>query len=235
MQTATYAEHIAEFRSRLIKVTIAVVLGSVVGFIFNERILEFLVEPYLIAEPDATLNFFRPGEAFSIVMKVSLWAGAVFASPVILYQIWAFVSPALTKREKRWAIPLTVVFVALFLGGIAVGYIALARGLGFLLDFGGDLLTDTIGADFYLKFAMRFLLAFGIAFEFPVFLFVAMAFGALTSAKLRANRRWAVVIILVVAAVITPSGDPYTMLTLAIPMYVLYELAILAGRFILKK
>lgn len=235
MQTATYREHIAELRSRLIKVAIAVLVGSVVGFIFNEQILEFLVEPYLVTEPDATLNFFRPGEAFSIVMKVSLWAGAVLASPVILYQVWAFVSPALTPREKRWAIPLTGVFVALFIGGMAVGYVALSRGLGFLLDFGGDLLTDTIGADFYLKFAMRFLLAFGIAFEFPVFLFVAMAFGITTSAKLRANRRWAVVIILIVAAIITPSGDPYTMLTLAVPMYVLYELAILAGRFILKK
>jgi len=235
MQTATYAEHIGELRGRLIKVSVAVLVGSVVGFVFNEQILDFLAEPYQLAVPDSNLNFFRPGEAFSIVMKLSLWTGAVVASPIILYQLWAFVSPALTRREKRWAIPMTGIFVALFLAGIAVGYLALSRGLTFLLEFGGDSLQPVIGADLYLKFAMRFLLAFGIAFEFPVFLFAMTAFGILSTKQLRANRRWAVVIILIVAAVITPTGDPLTLLMLSVPMYLLYEIAILAGRFILKK
>lgn len=235
MQTATYSQHIGELRGRLIKVSIAVLVGSIVGFVFNEQILDFLAEPYRIAVPDSNLNFFRPGEAFSIVMKIALWTGAVVASPVILYQLWAFVAPALTRREKRWALPLTAIFVALFLAGITVGYIALSRGLTFLLEFGGDALQPVIGADLYLKFAMRFLLAFGIAFEFPVFLFAMMAFGILSSKQLRSGRRWAVVVILVVAAVITPTGDPLTLLMLSVPMYLLYEVAILAGRFILKK
>ena len=108
-------------------------------------------------------------------------------------------------------------------------------GLVFLIDFGGDALQPVIGADLYFKFAMRFLLAFGIAFEFPVFLFAAAAFGAVNSTQLRSSRRWAVVIILVVAAFITPSGDPLTLLMLATPMYLLYEVTILAVRFILKK
>ncbi|MCB1245875.1 MAG: twin-arginine translocase subunit TatC [Acidimicrobiia bacterium] len=235
MQTATYAEHLAEFRSRLIKCVIAVLVGSVLGFAFNEQVLAFLSEPYRIAVPGAPLNFFRPGEAFSIVMKMSLWAGVVFASPVILYQIWAFVSPALTPREKKWAVPLTLVFVTLFLAGITVGYYALARGLTFLFEFGGDNLNPVIGADDYLKFSMRFLLAFGISFEFPVFLFAAMAVGVTTSQKLRSGRRWAVIAILVVAAVITPTGDPLTLMMLSVPMYLLYEAAILAGRVFLKK
>ncbi|MGI9642295.1 MAG: twin-arginine translocase subunit TatC [Acidimicrobiia bacterium] len=232
---ATYASHLGELRDRLIKVAIAVAIGSVIGFIFHEQVLAFLAEPYHEAVPDSSLAFFRPTEAFSLVMKISLWTGAILASPVILYQTWRFVAPALTRREKKWAIPLTAIFVALFLLGITVGYLALSRGLVFLLDFGGDALQPVIGADLYFRFAMRFLLAFGIAFEFPVFLFAAAAFGAVNSEQLRKGRRWAVVVILLVAAFITPTGDPLTLLMLSVPMYLFYEITILAVRFILKK
>ena len=233
--TATYMEHLTELRSRVIKVAIAVVVGSVIGFLVHEQVLDFLVEPYRVAVPDAGLAFFRPTEGFSAVMRVSLWTGVILASPVILYQTWRFVAPALTKREKRWAIPITVVFVLLFLAGIVVGYLALGRGLEFLLGFGGEALEPVIGADYYLKFAMRFIMVFGIAFEFPVFLFAAAAMGVVTSATLRENRRWAVVIILVVAAFITPTGDPLTLLMLSVPMYLLYEVTILAVRFGLRR
>jgi sec-independent protein translocase protein TatC len=154
---------------------------------------------------------------------------------VILYQIWRFVAPALSTKEKRWAYPLAGLFGLLFIFGVAVGYLALERGLGFLLDFGGDSLRPLVGVDAYLRFATRFIFVFGIAFEFPVFLFAAAAIGAVSSKMLRSNRRWAVVIILVAAAVITPSGDPLTLLMLAVPLYVLYELSILAIRFILRK
>lgn len=233
--TATYMEHLAELRNRVIKVAIAVGIGSVVGFLIHEQVLDFLVDPYRQAVPDAGLAFFRPTEGFSAVMRVSLWTGAILASPVILYQTWRFVAPALTKKEKRWAIPITMIFVLLFFAGIVVGYLALGRGLEFLLGFGGDALEPVIGADFYLRFAMRFILVFGIAFEFPVFLFVAAAMGVVTSLTLRSNRRWAVVIILVVAAFITPTGDPLTLLMLSAPLYLFYELTILAVRFGLRK
>ena len=125
--------------------------------------------------------------------------------------------------------------VALFLAGVVVGYMALERGLGFLLDFGGDALTPIIGADFYLKFAMRFILAFGLAFEFPVFLFGVAAVGGVASKTLRSNRRWALLVILIAAAIITPSGDPMTLMLLSVPLYVLYELTILAIRIILRR
>lgn len=233
--TATYLEHLGELRDRVIKIAVAVVIGSVIGFLVHEQVLDFLIEPYRVAVPDGGLAFFRPTEGFSVVMRVSLWTGVILASPVIFYQTWRFVAPALTKREKRWAIPLTVVFVVLFLAGIVVGYLALERGLVFLLGFGGDALEPVIGADFYLKFAMRFILVFGIAFEFPVFLFAAAAAGVVSSATLRSNRRWAVVIILVVAAFITPTGDPLTLLMLSTPLYLFYEVTILAIRFGLRK
>ena len=227
--------HLEEFRSRLIKAAIAIAVGTAIAFYFNEELLEFLAEPFRIAEPDGALAFFRPTEAFSTVMRLSIFGGIVLAAPVILYQMWRFAAPALSPREKRWAYPITAVLVLLFMMGIFVGYSALERGLGFLLDFGGDTLEPVIGADFYLKFATRFILAFGIAFEFPVFLFAAAAVGAVTSTKLRNNRRWALLIILLAAALITPSGDPMTLALLAVPLYLLFEMTILAIRWILRK
>jgi sec-independent protein translocase protein TatC len=227
--------HLIELRGRVVKSAIALGVGTAIAFFFNEQILGLLARPYQIAVPEGTLAFFKPTEAFATVMRMSLFGGVIIASPVILYQLWRFVAPALTRREKRWAYPITVTFVFLFLFGIVVGYVALERGLGFLLEFGGDTLTPVIGADFYLKFATRFILAFGLAFEFPVFLFAAAAVGAVSSKMLRSNRRWALLIILIAAAVITPSGDPMTLMLLSTPLYVLYELTILAIRFVLRK
>lgn len=234
-QPIPFMEHVGELRNRIIKSLIAVGVGTIIAFIFNEEILDILVRPYRIALPGEDLAYFRPTEAFSVVMRVSLFGGFILASPVVLYQLWRFVAPALTPREKRWAIPTTAIFAALFITGVAVGYWSLSRGLGFLLNFGGDALTPVINADFYLKFAMRFILAFAISFEFPVFIFAVAAVGAISSAQLREGRRWAVLVIVVFAAVITPSGDPLTLALLAVPMYVLYELAILAVRWILHK
>lgn len=233
--TMPFTAHLVELRSRVIKMAIAVAIGSLVAYFFNEEILDLLVEPYRSLDPDAALATFKPTEAFSVVMKVSLWGGVILASPVITYQLWRFISPALSKKEKRWVIPMVAILTVLFVSGVVVGYLALERGLVFLLGFGGDAIEPIIGADFYLKFAMRFLLAFGIAFQFPVFLFVAAAFGLVTSEKLRQSRRWAIVIILVGAALITPSGDPLTLMMLSMPLYIFYEAAILAIRLILRK
>ncbi len=230
-----FMDHLRELRDRLIKVAIAVAIMTVLSFFFYDRLLELLTAPYKVAVPDGQLAFFKPTGAFSLAMSISLWGGVILSSPVILYQLWRFVAPALTPKEKRWAVPLTAVFVILFLAGIVVGYYALYRGLAFLFEFGGESLTPVIEANNYLKFTMRFLLAFGVSFEFPVFLFAAAAFGAVTSQQLRDVRRWAVVIILVVAAVITPSGDPVTLMMLSVPMYLLYEAAILAIRLFLKR
>jgi sec-independent protein translocase protein TatC len=227
--------HLGELRNRLIKALVAVGAGTIIAFTVNEQILEFLVEPYRVIDPEAQLAFFRPTEAFSLVMRLSLWGGTILASPVIFYQLWRFVAPALTRREKRWIVPLIAVLVVLFGSGLAVGYWSLGRGLNFLFDFGGDSLVPIIGGDEYLKFAMRFLLAFGLSFCFPVFVFAAAAAHVVDSRQLRKARRWAAVIILVVAAVITPTGDPLTLLLLSVPMYLLYEIAILAVRFFLRR
>lgn len=230
-----FMEHLGELRDRLVKMGAAVVAASVASFFFHEWILDLLARPFEQALDSGRLAVFRPTEAFSLVMRLSLFGGIVLASPVILYQLWRFISPALSKSEKKWVVPIITAFTILFAAGVTLGYWALARGLEFLLNFGGDTLDPIIGADNYLGFAMRFILAFGIAFEFPVFLFGAAAAGMVTSQRLRKGRRWAVLGILFAAALITPSGDPLTLMLLSVPLYAMFEMTILAIRFILKK
>jgi sec-independent protein translocase protein TatC len=227
--------HLEELRSRILKAALAVVAGAVVAFIFREWIFDLLVEPYQKVADDRDLVFFRPTEAFSLFMRLSLFGGFVLASPVVIYQLWAFVGPGLTKRERRWVLPIVAILVVLFLGGIWFGYWSLERGLGFLIDFGGDDLEPAIGGDFYLSFAVRFLLVFGIAFEFPVFIFLAAAAGFVGWRTLASGRRWAILLIVTVGAAATPSGDPLTLLLLSAPLYLLYEIDIWLVRLVLRR
>jgi sec-independent protein translocase protein TatC len=226
--------HLVELRSRLIKSVVAVAIGAVVGFIFYRDILAVLAKPYEGAT-DEPLAFFQPTEPFSLALRVALFGGFILASPVIMYQVWRFIGPALTKRERRYVYPLSGVMAFLFLSGIALGYFTLPLALRVLFSFAGDLLQETVGVNFYFSFAMRFLLAFGLAFQFPVFLFAAAALGLVSSRALREQRRWAVVFVVVAAALMTPGGDPITLLMLSTPMYLLYEASILSIRYILKR
>jgi sec-independent protein translocase protein TatC len=227
--------HLAELRTRLFKVAAAIVIGSIVAFIFRNWIFDLLIDPYEQITGDSKLAFFKPTEAFSLFMRLSLFGGFILASPIVIYQVWAFVAPALSKREKRIAVPVVMILVVLFLSGVGFGYWSLQRGLGFLIDFGGDSLDPVIGGSFYLSFAMRFLLVFGIAFEFPVFLYAAAAMGVVGWRQLAAGRRWAVLLIVTIGAVVTPSGDPYTLLLLSVPLYVFYEATIWIVRFTLRR
>ncbi|MCJ7725583.1 MAG: twin-arginine translocase subunit TatC [Acidimicrobiia bacterium] len=227
--------HLDELRSRIFKAGLAVIAGAIVAFVFRNWIFDLLVAPYESVAADHDLVFFRPTEAFSLFMRISMFAGFVLASPVIIYQLWRFISPAMTKREKKWIIPIVAVLVILFLGGISFGYWSLQRGLGFLLDFGSDKLEPTIGGSYYLTFALRFLMVFGISFLFPVFLFAAAAVGVVSWRALARGRRWAVLAIVTVGAVITPTGDPLTLLLLSVPLYLLYEIDIWLIRFLLHR
>ncbi len=228
-------EHLTELRRRLFKAAIAIVVGTIVAFIFRDWIFDLLVAPYESVTDRSDLAFFKPTEAFSLFMRISVFGGFILASPIVIYQTWAFVAPALTKREKRVAIPVVFVLVLLFIGGVGFGYWSLERGLGFLLDFGGDSLDPVIGGDSYLTFAIRFLLVFGFAFEFPVFLYATAAVGVVGWRQLAAGRRWAVLLIVTIGAVVTPSGDPATLLLLSAPLYVFYEVTIWLVRFTLRR
>lgn len=234
----TFWDHFAELRQRIIKMSIAIVVGAVVAFIFREWLLEFLIKPFcdsLPPEETCELYFTRATGAFTVFMRLSLFGGFVLASPVVIFQMWRFISPALTTQEKRYAIPITSVMTTLFLSGVALGYWSLKRGLEFLLGFGGESLRELLNADDYLSFTLRFIMVFGVAFLFPVFLFAAAAVGVVGSQRLRQGRRWAITLIVVIGAVVTPSGDPLTLMLLSTPLYILYELTILAIRFVLRK
>ena len=234
----TFWDHFAELRQRIIKSVIALVVGAIVAFIFREWLLDVLIRPFcetLPPDEPCELFFTRATGAFTVFMRLSFFGGFVLASPIIIFQIWRFVSPALTTQERRYAIPITALMTTLFLSGVALGYWSLRRGLEFLLGFGGDNLQELLNADDYLSFTIRFIVVFGVAFLFPVFLFAAAAVGIVDSARLRAGRRWAITSIVVIGAVVTPSGDPLTLMLLSTPLYVLYELTILAIRFVLRK
>ena len=215
-------EHLDELRWRLVKSAIALTVGAIVAFVFREQLFDVLVNPYRLALPGEDLNQFQVTEGFSIAMRLSLFGGAFLASPVLFYQLWAFVNPALTKKERKWTIPIVAALVLLFSGGAGFGYYILPRGLVFLLGIQPGL-TSVIGASDYFGLTLRFLLVFGAAFEFPVFLFAGAAVGLVTSKQLRKGRRWAVLIIVIVGAVVTPTGDPLTLTALSVPLYLLYE------------
>jgi sec-independent protein translocase protein TatC len=173
-------EHLEELRTRLVKSVVAVGLTTIIAFVFRNWLFDVLTAPWEDVAGDRDLAFFRPTEAFSLFMRLSLFGGLVLASPVVLWQAWAFIAPALTKKERRYIVPASLVLAGLFAAGIALGYWSLGRGLAFLVDFGEGRLDPTVGGSFYLSFAMRFILVFGVAFQFPVFLFALMAVGAVS-------------------------------------------------------
>jgi sec-independent protein translocase protein TatC len=228
-------DHLEELRWRLVKSAVAVAGGSLVAFFFHQRLLAFLVEPYSRVVETEALIFTQVTEAFSVAMRVSLFGGIILASPVLIYQSWAFISPALTPRERRYAVPLSAILAVLFLSGIAFAYWSLPRALQFLLAFGEESIQPFITINNYLSFATRFLLVFGLSFEFPVFIFAAALAGMVGSAQLARGRRWALLLIVIIGAVVTPSGDPLTLTVLSVPLYLLYEATIWAVRLVLRR
>lgn len=214
--------HLDELRWRIVRVGIAVLVGSVVAFVFADQIREIIDRPFNQAAPGSDFQTLAAGEQWGVLMRIALFGGAFLASPVILYQVWAFISPALTAVERKWVIPIVSSLVVLFVGGIVFGYWALPRGLQFLLGIFPDVETNLQLGQYY-SFALRFLLAFGLAFLYPVFLYAAAAARLLSAEKLSAGRRWAIVLIVIGAAAITPTGDALTLFVLSVPLYLMYE------------
>ena len=227
-------DHLAELRRRLIISVVALVVGAIVGFILFDPILSLLIKPYTEATGNTDFVFFDPLEAFATRLKVAAWSGAFLASPVVLWQLWRFITPGLHKKEKRFAIPFIVVSILLFMLGAFVALFTFETALRFLVGMGGDTLTPLFSASKFLSFMILMIIAFGIAFEFPVLLVFLQLAGVLTSRKLRSWRRPALVVIVVLAAVITPSQDPYSLFAMVVPMYIFYEGAILIGRLLKK-
>jgi sec-independent protein translocase protein TatC len=238
--TMTLLDHLEELRGRLIVVIIALAIGSLPGWYLYEPLKELLKEPYcdfLAANPtfnpvpgDCNLYFGSPIDAFTIKLKIVLYLGLALALPVVLYELWMFIVPGLTSRERRYAVPFIVSSLILFAAGAVFAYLALPRGLEFLLGFAGEGVVPLITFDRYFTFVVLVILAFGVSFLLPVLLVSLEMVGVLTPQQLGAWRRWAILAIVVFAAAITPTGDPMTLGALAIPMYLFYEAAIIIGR-----
>ncbi|HEY2331429.1 MAG TPA: twin-arginine translocase subunit TatC [Acidimicrobiales bacterium] len=237
----TLVEHLVELRSRLIKATIAVALGAVVGFFLYNRVLDVLVRPYcdVKASFDATttckLVVTYPLESLTIRLKVSMYLGFLLASPVVLWQLWRFITPGLYDREKRYAVPFVTSSIMLFVAGAALAIVTFPKTLDFFAAFGGSNLELLYTPGKYLGLLVLMMLMFGFGFEFPVVLCFLMVAGVLRWQQLAAVRRYAIVGIFVVVAVITPSGDPITLLALSIPMCIFYEVSIQIGRFLIQR
>lgn len=226
--------HLDELRWRLVKVFAAVVVGAIVVFVFNAPLRELLEKPFFDAAPDNSFQALRPGEEWGVLMRVSMFGGVIVASPVILYQLWAFINPALTSRERRWAMPIVTALVVLFVGGVLFGYWVLPRGLSFLLGIFPEVENDLLIGDYY-SFVLRFLLAFGAAFLYPVFLFATAATGLISSQQMASGRRWALLAVVIGAALITPTGDVLNLAILAIPLYLMYEITYWMVRLVLRR
>lgn len=233
----TVVEHLTELRKRLMIAIGAVLVGAVIAFIFYNPILDFLKQPYcdtLPAGRPCSLFVQDPLEGFAIRLKVAGYGGLFLALPVVLWELWRFITPGLHPKEKRYAVPFIISSVLLFTLGAALAYVTFARALQFLQSVGGPSFEQIYSPAKYLRLVLLMFLAFGLAFLFPVVLVFLELAGVLTSARLRSWRRPAAVVILVVAAVITPSQDPWTLLAMAVPMYIFYEAAIIIGRLLKK-
>ncbi len=229
-------EHLTELRRRLMISIVAVVVGGVVAFALYNHILDFLIDPYCKLPQrrpgPCTLFITDPLEGFATRLKVSTWTGLFLASPVVLFQLWRFVTPGLNPNEKRYAVPFVAASIVLFSLGAVLAKLTFPRALDFLVGVGGPNLETIFSPTKYLRLIILMIAAFGLAFEFPVLLVFLQLAGVLTWRRLASWRRAAAVTIVAVAALITPSQDPYSLLALAAPMYLFYEGSILVGRFL---
>ncbi|HET6475865.1 MAG TPA: twin-arginine translocase subunit TatC [Thermoleophilia bacterium] len=236
----TLFEHLDELRRRLFLSMIAVTVGVLLAAIFSDFMFDILLYPLRqvpgLPESAQTITTFSPAEPFMVSLKVWVVGGIIMASPFLIWQLWAFLSPAFTEGEKRYFYPVVFASSMLFFAGLALGYfLVLPKGLAFLLTFSAGYFNVQLRASEYFIFMALFILAFGVVFELPVILVLLAKVGVVDDKFLRKNRRWAVIILAVSAAFITPSQDAFSMLAMFLPLYILYEVSIVLARFVQPK
>ncbi|MCA9948669.1 MAG: twin-arginine translocase subunit TatC [Anaerolineales bacterium] len=225
-------EHLNDLRVRLTWAAVALIVATVISFIFAEQILNFLMRPYNASViGGATLQTLRPTEGIETFFKVALLSGAIIAMPIILYQFWLFISPGLTDQEKKYVYIFIPSALVLFLLGIAFAWFILApAAIFFLANFMTNIFkTDWTGQE-YISFVTRMLFWMGVAFELPIVVYFVARVGIITAEWLRSQWRFAIVGVAVLAAMITPSIDPVTMLLTMAPLLVLYLLSIVLAK-----
>ena len=223
-EEATLVEHLGELRARLLISLLAIGAGFAVAFIFHEHLIDWLREP--LPEDRRDLVTFGVTEPFFTAVKVSLYAGFALALPVVLWEIWSFLAPAMQEGAQRIVAAFVALASVLFAGGIAFAYwIALPKALAFLTNYDTEFYDVQIRASYYYSFAALTIVALALVFELPIFILALVRLGVLTSAKLRRNRRIGVVLV-VALAVLLPTVDPVSLVIEAVPLLLLFEASI---------
>jgi sec-independent protein translocase protein TatC len=235
----TMVEHLEELRRRVFIALIAIAAGAIVGWFLYNPVLHFILHPYTAACRSLPIGSRPPGARscehvfvqgvvgpFLIRLKIAMYVGLGIALPVVLFQLWRFITPGLTERERKLTVPFILSSLVLFLLGAFFAFWTLPKGLNFLLGFAGSNVVVLPDAGKYISFVLLLTLAFGLSFEFPLVLIFMAWIGIVSSAKLRQWRRFAILFIVIFAAVITPSQDPFTLLAMSIPMILFYEATI---------
>lgn len=244
-----FLEHLGELRKKITISLIGLCVTFVIAFNFSEQILRFLMFPlkysldfsvtkrYMYFAPHDKLQnmklvFLSPAEGFWMNMKIAIVAALILALPIIFQQLWSFISPGLHKKEKKYVVPFVLVATLLFLVGAAFCFfIVLPFAMSFLLTYKiGDFMMPMLSIGQYVDFCLKFILAFGAVFELPIFIIFATRMGFVTPQTLAKNRKYAVLIAFVIAAMLTPTPDAFNQSLMAVPIIILYEVGILASR-----
>ncbi|WP_278675423.1 twin-arginine translocase subunit TatC [Acidaminococcus fermentans] len=226
----TFAEHLGELRTRLIRCLMGLAVGGALSFWQIDRIVAFLTAPV------PQLYVMKPAEAFMIYVKIALWSGAILASPLLAWEFWAFLVPAFTEREKRTLLLFVPSSVLLFLAGLVFSYrLILPQGLQFLLAFSQGAVQPLWSLESYLDFVVLMVLPVGLFFNLPLALLLLAKMGLVTSKRLKKARRYVIVLAFIVAAMITPTTDMVSQTLLALPLFLLYEISLVLIRVFLKR
>lgn len=227
----TFSEHLTEIRYRFLVVAATLGVLGVLSFIFYPEILRFLQHPYCAASPRrCTFLVTNPLDGLSLRVKIAFYGGLFFSLPVALWQSWGFITPGLKARERRYAVPFVTGSVIVFAAGVGVAYFSFAHAIEFLQAVGGKSLISYYNPVQYLSLILLMMFVFGLTFEFPIVLIALELARVVTPRQLLRAWRYALIAITITSAVITPSGDPLSMMALAIPLTLFYFAAIAVGK-----
>jgi len=227
-----FLDHLEELRWRIIKVIIALIAGSILAFTFSDYVIELLMRPAQQLGSQMTIQVLRIQGLLMLKFTVAFLVGIVISIPVIAYQFWAFVSPGLLEKEKRWGPWLILSVTGFFvIGAVFANFTLVPFALNFLIGIGVEGVERNISVEYYIKFVLQLIIATGLVFQMPVLSFILTKIGLITPRFLRKSWRYAVVIIMIIAAIITPP-DPISLIIMTIPLLFLYEISIWVSHFV---